>query len=66
MLAPRNLNYLVGGLCFIFWLVALVDCLRGNSANKVGWIIVIIRLPFLGPFLYFLFGRSSRAGLIST
>ena len=54
-----NLNYLVGLLCFIFWIVALVDCLKGNSPSKVAWIIAIILLPFLGTILYFVFGRSS-------
>ncbi len=58
MLSFLNLNYLVGLLCFIFWIVALVDCIKGNSPNKVVWIIVIILLPFLGTILYFLFGRN--------
>ena len=54
-----NLNYLVGLLCFIFWIVALVDCLKSNNPNKLIWIIVIILLPFLGSILYFLLGRTS-------
>jgi len=53
-----NLNYLVGLLCFIFWVVALVDCIKSNNPNKIVWIIVIILLPFLGTILYFLFGRG--------
>lgn len=52
-----NLNYLIGLLCFIFWVVALVDCLKGNSSNKLLWVVVIILLPFLGTVLYFLLGR---------
>ena len=55
-----NLNYLIGLLCFIFWIVALIDCIKGNSPGKVVWIIVIILLPFLGTILYFLLGRGSR------
>ena len=58
MLPAMNLNYLLGLLCFIFWIVALVDCIKGNSANKIVWIIVIILLPFLGTILYFLLGRG--------
>ena len=54
-----NLNYLVGLLCFIFWIVALLDCIKGNNSNKVVWVIVILLLPFLGSILYFLFGRDS-------
>ena len=55
-----NLNYLLGVLMFVFWIVALIDCIKGNSPNKVVWIIVIILLPFLGTILYFLLGRGSR------
>ena len=53
-----NINYLISVLWFIFWIVALVDCIKGNSPNKVIWIIVIILLPFLGSILYFALGRS--------
>ena len=53
-----NLNYLISVIWFILWIVALVDCIRGNSPNKVVWIIMIILLPFLGSILYFLLGRS--------
>lgn len=53
-----NINYLISIICFVMWVVALVDCIKGNSPNKVVWIIVIILLPFLGSVLYFLFGRN--------
>jgi len=53
-----NLNYLVGLLLVIFWVVALVDCIRGNSPNKLLWVVLIILLPFLGTVLYFLLGRG--------
>jgi uncharacterized membrane protein len=55
-----NLNYVISVLWFVLWIVALVDCIRGNSPNKVVWIIVIILLPFLGSILYFIFGKSAR------
>jgi hypothetical protein len=54
-----NLSYLVGVLCFVFWLVALIDCIKSSNPNKVIWIIVIILLPILGSILYFIFGKSS-------
>ena len=54
-----NLNYLIAVLCFIFWIVALVDCIKSSSPNKLLWIIVILLLPFLGTLLYFIFGKSS-------
>ncbi|HRE79740.1 MAG TPA: PLDc N-terminal domain-containing protein [Opitutaceae bacterium] len=53
-----DLNYVLGILCLILWIVALVDCIRSNNSNKVVWIIVIILLPLLGSILYFLLGRS--------
>ena len=54
-----SINYLISVLCFVFWIVALVDCIKGASPNKIAWVIVIILLPFLGSILYFLFGRSN-------
>ncbi len=59
MLGPMNLNYLIGLLCFIFWIVALVDCLKGNNSNKVLWVLLIVLLPFLGTILYFTLGRGA-------
>ncbi len=53
-----NLNYLIGILCFIFWIVALVDCIQSNNSNKLLWVVIIILLPFLGTILYFLLGRG--------
>ena len=53
-----SLNYLLGILCFILWIVALVDCIKSSNPNKIVWIIVIILLPFLGSILYFLIGRG--------
>ena len=55
-----NINYIVSVLCLVLWIFALVDCIKGNSPNKVVWIIVIILLPFLGSLLYFAFGKSGR------
>lgn len=59
--ALMNLNYVISVIWFILWIMALVDCIKGNSPNKVVWIIAIILLPFLGSILYFIFGRTSRA-----
>ena len=53
-----SLNYLLYILCFVLWILAIIDCAKSNNPNKVIWIIVIILLPFLGSILYFLFGRS--------
>ncbi|MEO6246235.1 MAG: PLD nuclease N-terminal domain-containing protein, partial [Opitutaceae bacterium] len=53
-----SLNYLIYILCVVLWIVALVDCLKGNNPNKLVWVIVIILLPFLGSILYFVMGKS--------
>ena len=55
--ALSNLIYV---LCVVFWIVAIVDCAKGNNPNKVVWIIVILLLPFLGSILYFLLGRRDN------
>ena len=57
-LSAMNPNYLIGLLCFVFWIVALLDCIKGGGPNQLLWILVIILLPFLGTVLYFLFGRA--------
>ena len=59
-IALMNINYLISVLCLIMWIIALIDCLKSSSPNKVVWIIVIILLPFLGSLLWFLIGKSSR------
>ena len=53
-----NINYLISIVCLILWIVALVDCIQSNNANKIVWILVIILVPFLGSLLYFAIGRG--------
>jgi Phospholipase_D-nuclease N-terminal len=55
-----NINYLISVLCLVMWIMALVDCLKSSSSNKLVWIIVIILLPFLGSILWFIMGKSAR------
>jgi hypothetical protein len=53
------MNYVIGVLCFLFWIVALVDCISSsNNSNKLLWVVIIILLPFLGTILYFIMGKS--------
>ncbi len=46
----------------LFPLVALIDVLtsRFEGNDKIVWVVMIIFLPFLGAFLYFLIGRDRR------
>jgi len=55
-----GLSYFLSILWFVLWIVAIVDCAKSSSPNKVLWIIVIILIPFLGSILYFLFGRRNN------
>ena len=54
-----SLSYLVYLVCFVLWILAIVDCVRSSNPNKVVWIIVILLVPFLGSILYFLVGKRS-------
>lgn len=45
-------------VCFILWLMALIDCLKSNNPDKIVWVIVIILLPFIGAILYYAVGRK--------
>lgn len=57
---PMYFYYLVFALYLLISIPAIVECLNSNNRNKIGWIALIILLPFLGPILYLNFaaGRS--------
>lgn len=56
------MEWLLGVLLIVLEIVAIVDLLRGRlkAAKKALWIILIIVLPVLGLFLYFLLGRAEK------
>ena len=54
-----SLGYFLSIVWFILWVVAIFDCAKSDHPNKIGWIVVIILLPFLGSILYFIFGRRN-------
>ncbi len=46
-----------------FWVWALIDCVKhepGDGNNKVGWIIAIALLGWLGALLYVVIRRPAR------
>ena len=49
-----------------FWLFCVIDVLRNsfNGNDKIVWILVLLFVPILGPFLYFFIGRKKRIQLI--
>ncbi|WP_257009921.1 PLD nuclease N-terminal domain-containing protein [Evansella halocellulosilytica] len=46
---------------FILMVVAFIDCFKHNKTNgpQWVWILVIVFINFLGPILYFIFGRRN-------
>jgi len=46
-----------------FWVWMVVDCAQRVSAgekDKIGWLLVVILLHFIGALAYFFFGRSQK------
>jgi hypothetical protein len=55
---------LIGGLIslalFVFWIWMLVHAIQNkglSEGEKIGWILAVVFLPFLGSLLYFFIGR---------
>ncbi len=52
---------LMGLVCLVLWVLALVDCIKSTSlgsTEKIVWVLVIIFVPCLGPILYYFVGRK--------
>lgn len=49
-------------VALFFWLFCVIDVLRNsfNGNDKLVWILVLLFVPILGPFLYFFIGRKKR------
>jgi hypothetical protein len=48
-------------LVFIFWLWMLIHAVTSkglSDGEKVGWVLVILFLHFIGALIYFFFGRQ--------
>lgn len=54
---------LLGLLCVILWIWALVDIVNSRfreDITKIVWVLIVIFIPFIGTILYFLIGRQQR------
>jgi hypothetical protein len=54
---------LIGLLCLILWVWALVDIINGRfreDSTRIIWILLVIFLPFLGTILYYAIGREQK------
>lgn len=53
----------IGLLCLLLWIWALVDILKSRfqeDSTKILWCLLVVFLPFLGTILYFAIGRTQR------
>ena len=54
---------LIGLLCLILWVWALVDIINSRfreDSTRIIWILLVIFLPFLGTILYYAIGREQK------
>lgn len=56
--------FLVIFLVFLFPLIALISILSNSfeGNDKLVWVVIVLLLPFLGAFLYFVIGINKRIG----
>lgn len=55
---------LLGLLCLVLWIWALVDIINGrfrDDTTKIVWCLVVIFIPFIGTILYYIIGREQKA-----
>ena len=53
----------VGLLVFAFWIWMLIDAIQNKGltdGEKVGWVLAVVFLHFIGSLLYFFIGRPKR------
>lgn len=52
---------IAGGLGFVLFLWALIDCIRRqfpNQNDKILWLVLIVLIGWIGPILYLIIGRK--------
>ena len=53
----------VGLLVFAFWIWMLIDAIQNKGltdGEKIGWVLAVVFLHFIGATLYFFIGRPKR------
>ena len=51
----------IGLLLFIFWIWMLIDAIQNKGltdGEKIGWVLAVVFLHFIGATLYFFIGKS--------
>ena len=58
-------TYSILGLLILIldvYVIYLIVTSSGDPGIKLVWVIVVLLLPIIGPILYLLLGRGTRAG----
>jgi uncharacterized membrane protein SpoIIM required for sporulation len=53
----------LGLLLFAFWIWMLIDTIQNKGltdGEKIGWVLAVVFLHFIGALLYFFIGRPKR------
>jgi hypothetical protein len=53
----------IGLLLFAFWIWMLIDAIQNKGltdGEKIGWVLAVVFLHFIGGTLYFFIGRPKR------
>jgi hypothetical protein len=54
---------LIVAMLFVFWIWMLIDAIQNKGladGEKIGWVLAIVFLHFIGATLYFFIGRPKR------
>ena len=53
----------IGLLLFAFWIWMLIDAIQNKGltdGEKIGWVLAVLFLHFIGALLYFFIGRQKK------
>lgn len=61
VLLPMAVAFIFGLIPFALMVAGLVSCIRSSKARnlKILWILIIVLAPFLGPLLWFFWGKKN-------
>ena len=58
----HSLQILAATIWLVLMLGAVRDCLRSKNDHKIGWLVLIALVPFIGSILYFQNARGRFIG----
>jgi hypothetical protein len=60
---PGGFEWVIIVCVLLIPVMALVEIIRSqfaNPENKIIWVLVVLLMPFIGAFLYWIFGRQQK------